>query len=505
LPLSISDFLLYFKTNIYFINIISNSQFWEIRCYSGKCAWLKPYCSVSCIVLHYNYPLNRSPFWKIYKKQLATTSYDITIYLKPNECGNVIVVLSCHLKANVIYTDLSPCGGAERLTLLTMHALCQKGVKFDLTTSVKPNMIKLENAYGNNIASIVNKLEKVNILESLDEPVINKIIEKGNYDITINTHGDTLPYYHCSLSKNNAITYCHFPSAKYHIDSENLEYLRDIKISGFTQIPDIDYSKNKEANIFDVETEHKVKKYFKFLRNKYYNMMKNTLVLTNSEYTRKAISNAFNIDAKILYPPVDVETFQKIASKSNHQREDIILVISRIAPDKQIENAIEVARLIRRRGIGKGMIIAGNLHDYDNRYYQQLKKMIDDYGLSDFVRLQTNISFSKLVELLQLAKVYFHPRIDEHFGISIVEAMASGLVPIVSDIGGHTEFVPPKYHFHTLGHAADLIALAFEEKNSERRALSDSTTKFSNSNYVLSLHCIISELLNTDIANTQIS
>ena len=408
------------------------------------------------------------------------------------------------MKANVIYTDLSPCGGAERLTLLTMYALCQKGVNFDLTTSVKPDMIKLENAYGNKIASILNKSQKVNILESLDEPVINRIIEKGNYDITINTHGDTLPYYHCSLSKSNAITYCHFPSAKHHIHSENLEYLRDIKISGFTQIPDIDYSKNKEAHIFDVETEHKVKKYFKFLKNNYYNMMKNTLVLTNSEYTRKAISDAFHIDAKILYPPVDVDTFQKIASKSN-QREDIILVISRIAPDKQIENAIEVARLIRRRGIGKGMIIAGNLHDYDNHYYQQLRKMIADLGLSDCVSLQTNISFSKLVELMQLAKVYFHPRIDEHFGISIVEAMASGLVPIVSDIGGQTEFVPPKYHFHTLGHAADLLALAFEATDLERRTLSNYTTKFSNSNYVLSFHGILSELLNNDVADTHIS
>jgi alpha-1,2-mannosyltransferase len=103
-----------------------------------------------------------------------------------------------------------------------------------------------------------------------------------------------------------------------------------------------------------------------------------------------------------------------------------------------------------------------------------------------------------------LAKVYFHPRIDEHFGISIVEAMASGLVPIVSDVGGHTEFVPPKYHFHTLGHAADLIASAFEGTDSERRALSNFTAKFSNSNYVLSLHRILSELLNTDVVDTQI-
>jgi alpha-1,2-mannosyltransferase len=130
--------------------------------------------------------------------------------------------------------------------------------------------------------------------------------------------------------------------------------------------------------------------------------------------------------------------------------------------------------------------------------------MITDYDLSDYINLQINISFSKLIQLMQLAKVYFHPRIDEHFGISIVEAMASGLVPVVSDIGGHTEFVPSKYHFHTLSHAADVIASAFEATNSERMAISNSTTKFSNSNYIKSFHRILSESLDTDIVDREI-
>lgn len=384
-----------------------------------------------------------------------------------------------------------------------MYALYERGVNFDITTCVQPNMTKLENAYGRKIASIINKAEKINILKSLEEPVIDRIIQKGNYDITINTHGDTLPYYHCSLLKNNAVTYCHFPSAKYHIDSENLEYLRDIRVAGFAQINDIDYSKNKVAPIFDLETKQKVRRYFKFLGDRYENLMKNTLILTNSEYTRKAISNAFNVDAKILYPPVDVDTFRDAALKS-HQRDDMILIISRIAPDKQIENAIEGARMMRSRGIGKVMTIVGNLHHYDHRYYQELKKMIADFDLSDYISLQTNISFDELIQLMQLAKVYFHPRIGEHFGISIVEAMASGLVPVVSDIGGHTEFVPSKYHFHTLSQAADVIALAFEATNSERRAISNSTTKFSNANYIKSFHRILSELPNTDIVETEI-
>jgi hypothetical protein len=147
----------------------------------------------------------------------------------------------CLLKANIIYTDLSPCGGAERLTLVTMYALSQEGVNFDLTTCFQRNMPKLENAYGSKLACIVKKAEIVNILKSLEESVVKRIIEKGNYDITINAHRDTLPFYHCSSLKPNAVTYCHFPSAKFHIDSENLEYLRDIGVAGFAHIYEPDH------------------------------------------------------------------------------------------------------------------------------------------------------------------------------------------------------------------------------------------------------------------------
>jgi len=407
------------------------------------------------------------------------------------------------LKANVIHTDLSPCGGAERLTLVTMYALSQKGVRFDFTSCVQPNIKELENAFGGKIASIVKKAEKVIILESLEEPILDSIIQKGNYDITVNTDGDALPFYHYSLSKNNALTYCHFPSAKYHIDSQNLEYLRDIRIADFTQIYDKDYSENNVLTNLSPEVQQRVKKYFEFLKEKYHNLMKNTVVLTNSKYTRNTISKAFNIDAKILYPPVDTDTFRRAALGSG-QRKDMILVISRIAPDKEIENAIEVARIMRDRGIKKVIVIAGNLHHYDRHYYLELKKKIADYGLSEYICLQTNISFGKVIQLMRTAKVYFHPRIDEHFGISIVEAMASGLVPVVSDVGGHTEFVPSKYHFHTLNDAVDLIALAFEATELERRAISNSTTKFSNTNYIKSFHHILSQLLNTDIVDIEI-
>jgi hypothetical protein len=75
----------------------------------------------------------------------------------------------------------------------------------------------------------VNKIKVVNILDELQRLQSH---EDYDYDITINTHADSAPYYHRSFSKNNAITYCHYPDAKHHIESENMGYLeRDIGIA----------------------------------------------------------------------------------------------------------------------------------------------------------------------------------------------------------------------------------------------------------------------------------
>jgi hypothetical protein len=53
---------------------------------------------------------------------------------------------------------------------------------------------------------------------------------RKRYDITINTHGDALPYYNCHFSKNNSLTQCHFPTAKYHIDSQDEQYLKETRV-----------------------------------------------------------------------------------------------------------------------------------------------------------------------------------------------------------------------------------------------------------------------------------
>jgi glycosyltransferase involved in cell wall biosynthesis len=410
------------------------------------------------------------------------------------------------LKANLVYSDLNPCGGGERLTLATMQALAEMDIDIELTTLQKPDIIRLENAFGKRLASVIENIKKINILDAWEEQSIIDNISGKDYDLVINTHGDIAPYYHKSISKDNAITYCHFPSAKSFIESEDKAYFEKHIVArgadAFTPARPryADSSSVIAATAYEdplTDKAHlgkninsKRQRYIKWLKEAYKNLMKNSTLLTNSEYSRKAIFNMYGIDdAIVISPPVDVEMFRnEVLSSKSHGKvegeEEIILVTCRIDPLKKIDNALRLAELLKASNIGNGMRIVGSLEAYYYDYYLHLKKMAKDLNLTDYITLEVNVSLDKLLSLMRKSSIYFHPKPAEHFGMSIVEAMSAGLVPIVSDVGGQTEFVPSQYQFHTLEDAAKIVSSAFDAPFSERAAISDSVTRFSASNYI---------------------
>jgi glycosyltransferase involved in cell wall biosynthesis len=411
------------------------------------------------------------------------------------------------MKANVIHGDFNPCGGAERLSLTTMQALLEMGIDFDLTTLKSPDISKLENSYGKNLVSVMKSINKINVINIIEElwqqQQRGEDHEDYNYDITINTNGDAAPYYHPSFSKDNAITYCHFPSTKYHIESENIFYLKtDL---GMTE-RSIIFSDNKDYedinNLKNCKTKphfSRIKEYFEILKYGYWNLMRNSTVITNSEFSRRAIVNAFGLDhIYILSPPIDIDTFRNVAlmANGNDETNDTILVISRIAPHKNIENAIKLAKILKDNNVGKGMKIVGNLYYYFFDYYSELKQMVLDLGLTDYITFEINASLDKLLSIIRESRVYFHPMMGEHFGMAVLEAMAAGLIPVVPNEGGVIEFVPQEYRFNTIEQAAEIIIYVFNQlPKTERIKLNNNINKFSNSYYIERFQTILNKLL----------
>jgi glycosyltransferase involved in cell wall biosynthesis len=381
------------------------------------------------------------------------------------------------LIANVTHLDLNARGGSERLAIATMEALSQlEDVELELSTFQRPNIIELQSAFGQSSVSVIKKARTMRILNSFDE-----LSDKKEYDLNINTHGDLLPFYQANFSKSNSITYCHFPAAKYLIDTQDAEYIKLMNRLA---------SKKSTSR---ASTERLLQS----ADIAYVSMMNNSTILTNSQYSSKAISKTFNLRSVVLSPPVDVDTFRKevLTPSLPEERNNQVLVISRFNPSNKIENAIRLAKLLKQNGIGKRMKIVRSLSPDRLDYYSSLLTMVRDYKLTDYVKFEVNVTFQELMTNMRESKVYLHPLPGEPFGISAVEAMSSGLLPVVPEIGGHTEFVPLKYQFGTFGQAVKAVSAAFNAPYEESVLISDSVQLFSIKNYTQRFKQIVNELI----------
>jgi glycosyltransferase involved in cell wall biosynthesis len=408
------------------------------------------------------------------------------------------------MRAHVIHTDLNPCGGAEQVALGTIHALIEMGIDVELSTANMPDIPRLKNAFGDErVGRLFIQIKKINLLGKLpidinNEPAMHAIGTQdvndkvGNYDIVINTHGDMLPYFLSSFSPRTAVTYCHFPVAMGLINSCNLSYLKYMAHLGLV---------DKKIVNGDARSRND---FWRSLRQHYLLMLRNSMVITNSNFSKEAIlmtleskKLATDVHPLIISPPVNVEQFRRAALFSA-ERGDYILVISRMQPSKRLENAIKLASILKQNQVGKGMVIVGSLLNDDyfaSDYYRKIMDMVRTLDLSDYVTIETNVGLARLEWLMRYSKVYFHPLRGEPFGISIVEAMSAGLIPVVADTGGHTEFVPKKYQFRSLKAAAAIILSALHVGQDERLKISNAVMDISLSQYTTRFQGVIRTML----------
>ena len=105
---------------------------------------------------------------------------------------------------------------------------------------------------------------------------------------------------------------------------------------------------------------------------------------------------------------------------------------------------------------------------------------------------------------MKRSKIFFHPREGEHFGMSIVEAMSAGLIPVVPAIGGQSEFVPKEYQYRSLEEASEIVSslltdMQREQITKESNRMSNIAKNFSETNYKRQFQLIVGQLLYNQI------
>jgi glycosyltransferase involved in cell wall biosynthesis len=290
-------------------------------------------------------------------------------------------------------------------------------------------------------------------------------INVGPSDIVINTNGNILPLF---LKQNIlCILYIHFP-AILQTDSEycNVKYQNwTFWRAYFKPYQIISHALTKKA------------------------LKRANITFTNSRFTKDAIKKVYpDSDPHVIYPPVDINRFSNCLCSNS--RENQVLVISRFSPEKQIEKAISIARILK----DTKFIIMGSLLKANNSYFKSIQQMIEDYGLANTIKLMPNASEDEKIDAMSSSMIYLHTMKGEHFGISIVEAMGAGLIPVVPSFGGCSEIVPSEYHYNTILDAAEIISKNIAEYDSKKSKFLINIAKlFSAENFRLSIKTHIEE------------
>ncbi len=177
-----------------------------------------------------------------------------------------------------------------------------------------------------------------------------------------------------------------------------------------------------------------------FLKSRFYKFV------VNSQFTKGFIDREYKVSSRVIYPPVDV------AGISPDKKTKTILYVGRfsnLTQKKGQDVLISAFSEISSKLPGWKLILAGGTTvGTDTAGFAQLKKSA----------AKLPVEFITDPKLAQLQKIYSQSRIFwsasgygadettdplhvEHFGISLVEAMAAGCVPVVTRLGGHREIV----------------------------------------------------------------
>ena len=236
------------------------------------------------------------------------------------------------------------------------------------------------------------------------------------YDLLINSNNSLL----FAPKDIPTITYVYFP--------REMRILTDYVSWAFPDGPLV-----KEKNL-----EYQI--YRKFLQYLYSfrKYTRNNLIIADSNFTKQIFLKAYpecnQESVKIIYPPVDVGNLHSNIEKKTNT----ITTLGRFNIEKRQLEQIQIAEDLPDLHFN----IIGFVGDADSKnYYEHCQNYIQDKTIKN-VTLYKNLPQEDAKRILQESQFFMHNLRNEPFGLSTVEAIAAGCIPIVTNSGGQVEIVP---------------------------------------------------------------
>jgi glycosyltransferase involved in cell wall biosynthesis len=170
-------------------------------------------------------------------------------------------------------------------------------------------------------------------------------------------------------------------------------------------------------------------------------------VIAVSEHTRRELLALTPVDpGKVVVIPNAVHLYQAHADGQRIEDDVVaryglsrpfILFVSTIEPRKNVGTLLAAYRRLLDDGREVGLALAGADGWHSAPVYEAARHL----GLEDRARFLGHVPEADLAALYRSAAVLAHPALDEGFGMTPLEAMASGTPVVVSEAGSLPELV----------------------------------------------------------------
>ena len=345
------------------------------------------------------------------------------------------------MKAVVAHHLWSRVGGGELVNAYVVKTLLEAGYKVAIVSTFGFDVGKYREWFGVNLENIKvykilpKMLPILGIYQRLTIPIpLYKAVKREKPDILFIDNELYKPI--VKLKKRvgfKLLEYIHFPFNTLFFEKDANDMPREYRETFKNYIEDAkNYFKKYERGLW--------KYYFKLWLKLYKMVARDNpfetadVVMVNSKYIGKLVKMLWGGDPLVLHPPVKIGDFAQYCRRGFEERENAVIMIGRISPEKRIETAIDAIALTETKPV---LRVVGGLIPSNIPYMEKLKRRARERKVR--VEFYPNASRSKLVELATKSRVFIHTTIGEHFGIAVVEGMAAGCPVIVHRSGGPWE------------------------------------------------------------------
>jgi glycosyltransferase involved in cell wall biosynthesis len=212
------------------------------------------------------------------------------------------------------------------------------------------------------------------------------------------------------------------------------------------------------------------------------------LTLVNSAYTAARVRELYGIEPVVLYPPVPGE----FPAVPWHARNDGVVAIGRLSPEKRLADVVHAVHLARRGGADLDLHLIGS--EGDRAYLDEVRALVREHAA--WVHLHLDLARDELLHLVAAQRYGLHAMIDEPFGIAVAEMLRAGCIPFVHASAGPREIVgdDPRLLFRDPAEAAQRLLAVHRDPAAQdalRASLAVRAQEFSTTRFVDELRTLV--------------